>query len=342
MNRLKNEQTLIDVLQNYHIRPVEIVQKGRMFIVHTKSQSFTVQIMKENDAQLALWESVFHEANRHQIHTILPVYKTINDVLYVQKGNEYYYVTPYVEKEGTVMMEDLFQTIGDIHQSTKRTIVVPKEKVIEQFKAYLHIIEEKHLYLQQIIDLFEQQHYMSPFELQVCTHFHIVDQAFRQSATHISSLLTRFEEDAHDHIEWAYSLCHNALRIDHFTRSSDIYITNWEHATYANATTDIIQFCQREFRNNRYPIDAFIKGFITYEKAYKLDETEQHLLSMYLLHPIPYVEAVQSYVAQPRKDAVISHVIALERIFRSVSNGYFMLHEVDRLNRESPAEDTIK
>lgn len=340
MNSLANEQHVVDVLKEYGVRPVEMRQEDDTFIIRTKDQSFTVKKMHLTDDQLTVWESVFHEAYRHQMTTILPVYKTLDDALYVKKANAYYYVTPFIDIERTGALEELFQTIGCIHRKTKRTALTVKEKTIAHFKEYLDTIEEKHAYLQQVIDLFEQQHYMSPVELQVCTHFHIVNRAFLQSSAQITSFLTHFEDDEREHVEWAYSLCHNALSLSDFIRSSESYITNWEQATYANATTDIIKLCQNEFRNNDDQVDAFVAGMTAYESEYILQDTEKHLLSMYLVHPIPYVEAVQSYVAHPRNDSVISHVIALERLFRSLSKGFFLLHEMDRLKRNTSTEKT--
>src|SRR5699024_1471746 len=143
--------------------------------------------------------------------SVLPVYPTAQGDLYVERSGFVYYLTPYIRAEDSVNIVDFFQTVADIHLKTKRIFLIAKSGLITSFRRYKEELKANHVYVMQTIDLFEQQRYMSPFELQVCSHFHVLDDAFHKSAEHITSLLDLCADDEHKHVEWSSSLCHNRL-----------------------------------------------------------------------------------------------------------------------------------
>lgn len=336
---LRDEEPLTKVLHTYAITPLELTRKGtRTFFVRDHSQSYMVRKVEMSIDQRPVWEAVFHDAYRHDLHEILPVYKTNSESLYVAHEHNIYYVTPYVEKDENSTVKEVFTTIGNIHAKTKRIFLIRKDTFISAFEAYEQEIKSMHVYLRQCIDLFEQQHYMSPIELQVCTHFHTVDYAIQQCMTHIASMLNICKRDEKEHIEWATSLCHQMLSSAQLLHGNAQYIKNWEHAAYANATTDIIQLCKKEFTNNTYPLEQYVDGLCAYDDIYNFSDLEFHLLSLHLLDPLPYIKAVQSYVQQPKEKPITSHVIGFERMLRLVSNSAFMLQGFQQRRREKKEE----
>lgn len=339
LNRLDQEEAIRDVLRAYAILPVSMDIRKDLAIVYSKHQSFVVHKRQLSAEQRASWEAVFHDAHRHQIEAILPIYKTVDGLLYVESDQSYYYVTPFVESKGSILLTDLFTSLAHIHEKTKQKVIIHKDQLIEPFSTYVHTVQEKYHSLQQYITLFEQQPHMSPFELQVCTHFHVMERIIQQCITHTNSFMSICEDDKKEHIEWATSLCHSALTIDQVVQGNNLYITNWDHATYNNAMMDLVVFYEHVFKENEYPLESYVNAWIAYENECDIQEIEMHLLHVHLLNPLPYIEAVQFYVDQGRKKPIITQVTELERLFRSVSMSLLLFNEVDKQQRQSELND---
>lgn len=325
------EKDLKEIFQAYGIDSSAVLhKKDNIFYIRTETEQFIVHKVSMNEAQLTLWESVFHYANEYKIESILPVYPTVQGDLFVMRKNHVFYLTPHIETVKTKNIVTLFQVVANIHTKTKRTFIIHKRTLMDSFKRYNEEMKSNRLYLRQMIDLFEQQQYMSPMELQVCSHFHVVDDAFELSIHHITGLLELCEKDENKHMEWSSSLCHNRLSMNYVLEKHVQYITSWEAASLANATEDLSLFCRNEFLRNEYPLADFIEGLIKYDEVYALNDVEEHILAIHLLQPLTYVENIRKYVNTREEKSVISSVIEVERIFRGIANSYYLLHEFEQ------------
>lgn len=337
---MTKEKEVQRILSAYRMYPKEIVDHGDgVFFVRDQEASFVLHRSTMDKKQTSQWASVFDEANKHSMASVLPVYPTAQGELYVEENEFVYYLTPYIRAEGSVNIVDLFQAVADIHLKTKRTFLIDKSEIVTSFRLYEEELKAKHLHVRQTIDLFEQQRYMSPFELQVCSHFHVVDDAFHKSAEHITSLLDICADDEHKHVEWSSSLCHNRLSTEHVLKDQEQYITHWEAASMANSMTDIAHLCRNEFHRNEYPLPPFVEGLQAYDEIYELSDVEEHILAIHLLHPLPYVEMLRSYLSARDEKAVISFVMDIERTFRSIANSFFLLQAFEEQKPNMFSED---
>ena len=263
------------------------------------------------------WEFVYHQAHHLYLPDVLPVLMPKSRKLYVEYAGHIYYLSPWIEQR-EYRLTALFHAIGYIHAKTKRSYRLDQEKdlvrMFTQYKEHCQQHEQKWL---AYIDLFEQKRYMSPFDLQVCTHFREISVVFQVLYERIDAFLDLMKEEE----KWSYSLCHGNLRCSHFLYDQKGYLINWEHARFEHPIVDLSRFFKQEIIESQLSPDSMIEAFSVYMEENKLQLSELYLLIIYLLDPAHYMRQVQSYVDRPKYDSMINQVIPLEPILRQLQFG---------------------
>ncbi|HLR14594.1 MAG TPA: hypothetical protein VK144_02130 [Bacillota bacterium] len=293
--------------------------------IHDGKKSFVLCQARMDEEHLKRWETVFRVANEKKIRSIVPIYPTLKGDLYVKDNQRMYYLTPYIEETHSCSPTDVMSEIGVIHAQSNHTFLIEKKTLRKKYSTYKNKLQAKQIELRQLIDLFEQQRYMSPLGLQVCTHFHIVDDAITIGMEHVDAIIRICTEDEHEHVEWSSSICHNRLSMDNVIKNHQIYVKNWEGVTFDNGTTDLVRFLKNEFLRNEFPIDVFVEGLHAYEKNKPFSLIEKHMLHVHLLHPIHYMNMAASIRIPNQKTSHLQSVIALERAFRVISSSLHVL-----------------
>src|SRR5699024_5467310 len=104
-----------------------------------------------------------------------------------------------------------------------------------EFKKYQYNNKNNLQFLFESVQKFEQNKYMSPFELLVCSQFTRIEKI----SDILSSFIERFLDERKEQSSWKLSLCHGCLKKENIIQSNKLFIINWENTHYGNATNDL-------------------------------------------------------------------------------------------------------
>ncbi|HLS60547.1 MAG TPA: hypothetical protein VK044_05400 [Virgibacillus sp.] len=322
------------VIRSYGIASQEVIQVTEsLYKVNTHQQNYALKKSRLTSETRSAWENVYHEAHAKQLTSVLPLYLTKTGSLYQEENNVIYYLSPWLTGEQATI-EQAYRTIGQLHAKTKQEQTMPTEQVVEQFARYQegcqHLQKDQLTYIKEI----EMERYMSPFQLQYCTHFRDVELVFKK----LLESIDRFNDEITDMSTWNYSLCHGNLQFSHFFHSGQISIINWEKAHYANPILDLVLFFKNEAIHYDTTNAMLLDLFTTYLEENDLKPIERSLLLIYLLDPTEYVSIVKQHVESRSNATMIHQVKDLQIAYRKL---LFGLAFFERLNELTMKEQQI-
>ncbi|MBP1968808.1 spore coat protein YsxE [Virgibacillus natechei] len=307
------------VLNAYAIHPLNIEHvTDRLIRVSDGQGDYALKSSLLSKESVSNWENVYHLAFSKQVSTVLPVYLTKNGNLYVEMDQTIFYLTPWIETEQTKsssqVIDYFYKSIGTVHAKTKQSQSISTGNLTSDFNTYKRFCEITQRDLLKFVEQFEQNRYMSPFELLVCTHYRDIEFALKE----INRRIDQFIEEQEQEITWNYSLCHGNLNFSH-TRNT--HLINWENSFFDNAVVDLALFFKQEVSFYDQPINLFMEQFSTYYNENKLSQNELYLLTIHLLNPSDYVKLIQQYVTNGSKDSMVNQVINLQHAYRQILFG---------------------
>ncbi|TRM12841.1 phosphotransferase [Lentibacillus cibarius] len=293
---------------------------SRLFRVNDGRYDYALKRSRLSDNTIALWENVYHQAHTLQLNNILPVYITETSQLYTRVDEAYYYMTPWTRNYSLNHQQQIhntLRTISEIHEKTKQTHSVDTVAVKHKFSDYRSRCRELQDTLLDYVKLFEQNRFMSPFELQVCTHYHVLVNVLAELDTQIDYFMAELEENN----TWNYSLCHGNLHLSHTLHHHHAYIINWEKVSYDNAATDLAIFLQDLAKHYDQSPENLAEMYSSYSYRNRLDDKEWHLLLIYLLDPFHYIKLIEQYIAKESRHTMIVQQKMLQHSFRQLQLG---------------------
>ena len=306
---------IVNVLNQYpiHVENIDEVTSN-VYKIYDSKYTYALKKSSLTKESVQQWLSVMQTANDFQIKNILPVYRTKKGSLYCHFNNRLYYMSPWIEST-SVAIKELFQCIGNIHHKTKITVQTSMdtfEQPFNQYKTYCQTVREK---LIHYIEVFEQQHYMSPVELQICTHFKDIDRCLYL----VVDLIEKFLNEMQERLEWSISLCHGNLTHSHFLASDMTYLINWEKSYYNHPAYDLVHYVNqlKEKPSN----ETLEKSFQAYFLENKWEEKDLYFFGIHLFQFNRYFSLVEDYSIQTSKDSTIRQVQQLEIEYRNLLFG---------------------
>lgn len=314
------------VIAAYHIKPVTVSKiSDRVYKIDDGQQQYALKKSSLTGQRLRSWERAFADAHHRQLSSILSLFLTVNNSLYSTFDQDYYYLTPWINGEESTI-EQLYRSIGKIHKKTQQHQIVDHDQVIHQFSQYKQYCDESLKRLLSYVKQFESHLYMSPLELQVCTHYRDIELVFRK----MNGQITRFIDEQDEVLSWHYSLCHGNLKQTHSIQGHQTYLINWEHASYQHPTTDLVKLFKNELIHYDAPAKAWIDSFKVYMEENKLQNHELSLLLIYLLDPTDYMEIIQQYHEQRSDQSLINQIKKLQIKYRQLLFGLQLLDFIDQ------------
>lgn len=287
--------------------------------------TYALKKSRLTDATVVEWENAYHQANRHQLRELLPVYKTLDGSLATLNDQTYYYLMPWIPKDNIdekQQIEQLYDTFGSIHAKTKQTMQVDMEKITEPFKHYQQQLKDHRSFLSDCIASFEQSRFMAPVELFFCTHYRDIDSLLQELDDQVARFISILNLDT----KWNYSLCHGRLDFSHCLFGNTTYIMNWEDACLDNPIQDLSTLYHRIVTEYDAPADHLVQNFSVYMKQNPLTEAELALLSIYLLDPTVYIHLIKRYRNNPFERTQIDMIQQLQRAYRILSFALKWVH----------------
>ncbi|WP_280141229.1 phosphotransferase [Lentibacillus halodurans] len=266
------------------------------------------------------WEQIYHQAYALNLPNILPVYLTRQSDLYVKMDDSYYYVTPWIfeyQQSREQAITNGFETIGNIHAKTKQSISIDTDSILGNFRQYRQKNAELQNILLDYVSRFEQNRFMSPFELQVCTHYHVLTRLLPELDDHTVRFMNELESDQ----KWTYCLCHGHLTLSHFLHHRHTYLINWEQAAYDHAVFDLTTLLHGQVRHYDLSPEQLVELFSAYNRKNPLNTSEKHLLTIYLLDPAHYMSLIDNYVEHPEQQTMIKRTQLLQSAFHQLELG---------------------
>ena len=309
-----------EILKAYNIYPQAIVAvTDRLHKVKAGGKEYALKRSRLDKQSIENWVSVYTRANQENLHEIIPVYLTRNRKMYVEFAGEFYYLTPWIETNtrfiGENRIQSIYRQIGRIHVQTKNLYRLNKDELANRFQTYQGNCTKDETRLLAWIEIIEQKHYPSPFELQVLTHYRDIRFSLFRSRQLVDEILSLAEEES----SWGISLNHGNLQAGHIF---DHYFINWESACYKHAVFDLVDLFRYGAIHESQLKSHFLKNFSIYMEENPLTSLEQALLSLYLLNSEAYLRLVEQY--HTANETNISHIqlsIELEQIYRRIIFG---------------------
>lgn len=322
-------EKITEILQEYAISPQAIVPvTERVHKIKANGKEFALKRSRLDRNTLNRWLATYRTASELGLSEIIPVYLTVRKRLYVKREDEYYYLTPWIEKNkrpyGKKTVENVYRHIGNIHVRTKKLTTLETNRWIDPFDSYKKYCEEKERRLTTWMERLEQKHYPSPVELQILTHYQNVRTSLRRSGQLTEEILSLSESDT----GWGVCLNHGNLEQGHFFER---YIINWEKASYQHPVHDLTGMLHHEAVHAPQLTEDYIQSFSAYLDEHPLNPLERTLLVLYLMNSTEYLRMVEVYVlSRVRDESEIEWSMKLEQNYRKVITGLMF----DAFNRE--------
>ncbi|WP_077621339.1 phosphotransferase [Sediminibacillus massiliensis] len=327
------------ILQAFHVIPTDIVRvTDRLYKIHTPTDTFALKRSRLHPQSLSNWRSAYQNANKYRFDSIVPVYLTNDGEIYLEFQQDFYYLSPWIEQvasdEPKHDIEAFYHEISYIHQQTKQERKLPDNFLEQSVLKEKENVFSGQAQLLESVETFEQRRYMSPFELQVCTHYRDLLRVYQS----LDEWYELYLEDESKSDSANVCLCHGNLRSSHIiNRNSKAYFVNWEHSFHGSPMHDLALFYYQDFQYHDSLVDELIQSFYVYEKRYPLLQSERSLLAIYLLNPQPYLNVVNDYQQRTTRKSQPFQLRSLEQSYRRLMNGLNM-QEFLRERREEIIE----
>ncbi|GGJ84180.1 hypothetical protein GCM10007063_03370 [Lentibacillus kapialis] len=327
------------IIRAYGISPYYIKKVSeRLYIVNDGQHSYALKQSKLTDHTIQDWQLVYHQAYAHNLSAILPVYLTEQSGLYVKMEGLYYYLTPWIGDKAPgyeQVATNIYKMLGDVHAETKQSISINTEPIIQDFKRYQKYCAECQNKLLSFVEIFEQNRFMSPFEWQVCTHYHMLVKVLDA----LNQLIERLKDELAHEQKWDYSLLHGNPDLSHCVHGHNTYLINWEDAAYDNAVLDLSTLLKRQAQYDGADSEHLAELFKVYKNKNQLSASEQYLLSIYLMDPAEYITLIEQYVSNTGQREMVKRVQLLQRAFRRLEFGFRWSEQIENDDSENKYED---
>ncbi|WP_197431762.1 phosphotransferase [Lentibacillus sp. JNUCC-1] len=334
------DQNIIQkVLWEYGISPQLISKHTDLLYRATDgNKQYAVKRSQLNQNTVQFWEYVYHTAHTQRLSSVLPVYVTKSGALFHAAEESIYYVTPWIEATShnkQTQITGLFKALGHLHESTRHTADVDIQESELKFADYERHLLSSYERLSQYITLFESQHYMSPFELQTCTHYVHIDMIFNLLFDRLKTFIAQLQNDPAQTV----SLCHGQMSLQHYIYHHRPYVINWEKANYGHPMNDLAKLIQDAGSRHDPNTTMWSHSLQTYFDTYASTSNERLLLSIYLLDPTAYINMIESYVTKGHAQPMLEYVHSLEQLYRRLTLALHLVETIDEMNREHFEED---
>ncbi|AST06592.1 aminoglycoside phosphotransferase [Anoxybacillus flavithermus] len=237
---------------------------------------------------LAHWQAI-EQAYRLRIPLAIPIYET------KKRNGQWYYTMPWL-KEKTQPASSFFQDLARWHIHSVKDIQTTEAEIERYYEERKHSLEQVKKTITHYIETCEKQWYMSPFQLQCCTHFLDVMRAISFSEHTLNEWRERMREKKTVRICYI----HGRPSFQHYVEREDgkSYFISFEQARWAPPFHDLLFFFRQYLRTYPITCDEAVQWLAQYEQILKLEEDERLLFFHLLVDPHRFVRLIHRYEQQ--------------------------------------------
>jgi spore coat protein YsxE len=327
VNRLKTVATL---LKSYGLKPTFIESFGKIEKVYTNQGVYALK--KINPHQGIDFIRYVQNLYQYGYNRIVPIYPTIDGRYGVLFEDELYYLMPWLANEEKGDYAKLFRELARLHTISAREIKVNTEERKSHYEKSIEELEREEEFLEGFIKECEKKIYMSPFELQFCTHYHTISHALSFS----KRKLKEWYEETKENEKARIVIVHGNVTDDHFLydQKGYGYFINFEKSTIGSPIHDLLPFMVRVLRGYPKQAEDLIEWLYTYFKFFPLKEEEMLLFQSYLSQPSFMIQRTEGLFREGKNRNERKAVKKLQREYWLLKNIEYVVSRIDEIERQ--------
>ncbi|MBW7650773.1 aminoglycoside phosphotransferase [Anoxybacillus sp. ST4] len=255
----------------------------------------------------AHWQAI-EQAYRLRIPLAVPIYEA------KKRDNQWYYTMPWL-KQKKHPTSSFFHDLARWHKHSLKEIQTTEAEIESYYKERKSSLEKAKQTLTHHIEQCEKQWYMSPFQLQCCTHFLDIMRAISFSEHTLNEWRERMKEKKTVRICYI----HGHPSFQHYVERDDgtAYFISFERARWAPPFHDLLLFFRQYLYTYPLTCDEAVQWLAQYEQTLALEEDERLLFFHFLADPHVFVQLIHRY-EQHRHDRQLT--AAWQRAYWQMKN----------------------
>lgn len=336
-NEMRDDITFIrQLMLPYQLNVYDFKEKGKIRKLYTDKGIFALkELHRPSDAHFIRWLRELYFSGYPKIVPIIPTLEG-NNIVYSQ--NRAFYLMPWLNSGKAMPRKDkvdfMFKEAARIHAMTVKNVVILEEESKSYYEKLKSAIEEDLSFCEGCVEQFENQWYMSPFELQFCTYF---NEIYKASMYALRSLENWYEIVKNEK-KIRMTIVHGKLSPDHllFDERGYSYFINFEKCRQDLPIFDLYPYIKQSYQT--HPLSSIsIDWYKGYCKYFPLKEEEENLLKCRLARPKELVKVVQHYVQNKNRNER-EYTMKLQKEYWHFKNIESFIMKIEEF-RQSKSED---
>jgi spore coat protein YsxE len=323
------------VLQQYRLHADFIENHGKVKKIYTKSGVFALKEIA-NSKEL---QSI-HTAYQFFAEKAIPLYRAYNGTPFVYEGGRYYYLMRWLSNETKEERNEryfrFFRDLARIHQKSLTEIEIKEEELARYYEMMRKRLEKQKEFLQSYIETCENEWYMSPFQLQVCTYFHETMQAYWFAQTQLEKWYEKMKETK----KWRVAVVHGNASLSHYVydEKGNGYFLSLERSHVAPPLAELLRFFRQYLRTYPVMCDECVSWFVEYEQSFPVQEAELSLFLCYLAQPEMLYKIVYQYANKAKEIDERRYVSRLQKAYWFMKNSEYVIMRIVEIEEKKKAQ----
>jgi hypothetical protein len=263
-----------DFLKSHNIKTTRYEKKGKVYVIETDGEYYAIK--KKSPSK----DDIYKYLDSRHFHYYPEVLSDIE---------EEYEVTRYIS--GTDMPEeqrilDMIDLVALLHSKTTFYKEVEKDYFKKTYEDIVGNIEYLEEYYTDMITVVEKEIYPSPSSYLLARNINLIFSSLHYAKETVEN----WYEVAQNKEKVRFVVLHNNLKLDHFIKEKNAYLTSWDNAKIDIPIFDLYKL----YKNHALDFDF---GYVLkeYEKNYPLLEEERQLLFILISLPNKLVWQEQEF-----------------------------------------------
>ncbi|RSK28038.1 spore coat protein YsxE [Bacillus sp. HMF5848] len=331
---------LTSVLRGYNITPEYVEAYGRAQKVVSRNGTYALkQTSLEHARKL---ENIFTYLREKGFNHYVPVHRAANNEYVLEQKDTAYYLMPWYANNANEERNEkhltMFRVLSDLHRKTMEEISVTDEEITKQFEQYTEKWNKRKEELEEIIDSFERNIYMSPFQLNACFFYNntisAIDYALQKMET--------WQEEVTKDKKARLVLTHGNLSIQHFVYDDlkNARLLNFERSYFAAPIHDLVPYFYKALRGYPTQCEDCITWLYQYQQDSPLQPAELALFQCYLATPNHMYRHLIEYAKPKQNISELNAVTKLQKIYWQQKNIEYVCTRIDQIEEEKQQQNT--
>lgn len=335
-----NRHTDIDyIVQLYGLHLKYAEKYGRVHKLYTDKGTFALKKIHANHGVDFLQYVQF--LYQRGYHRIVPIYPTLDGRYGVLVRNSLYYLMPWLdnrEREGQVKKsQELFRELARLHTISTKEVEVGENDRQEHYDMTIARWEKEKEALEQYVERAEQDWYMSPFHLLLCTFYHEISMAQNYSIRK----LNEWYETTKEQTKARSVIVHGKVSPEHFlyNENGTGYFINFESAGTASPIHDLLPFLSRSLKTYPNRFDDGLEWLSIYFRYFPFRKDEMLLFLAYLAHPERIIQVAEKYFAAGKEKNEYKFVRQLQKQYWYMKNTEYIVMRLEEMEQQKNEAD---